>query len=34
LYRALGINAGATFANATGRPMYVLDEREPIQELL
>jgi hypothetical protein len=34
LYRALGINPLLTFPNATGRPMYLLDEREPISELI
>ena len=34
VYRALGIDPSMTFPNGTGRPMYVLDDREPIQELL
>jgi hypothetical protein len=34
LYRAMGINPGMTFPNQTGRPIYVLDDREPISELL
>jgi hypothetical protein len=34
LYRAMGIDPGMTFPNQTGRPMYVLDDREPISELL
>ena len=33
LYRALGIEPTITFPNATGRPMYLLDEREAIPEL-
>jgi uncharacterized protein (DUF1501 family) len=34
LYRAIGIDPGMTFPNGAGRPMYVLDEREPVRELL
>jgi hypothetical protein len=34
LYRALGIDPSQTFANGTGRPMYILDDREPVAELL
>jgi hypothetical protein len=34
LYRAMGIDPGRTFPNQNGRPMYILDEREPISELL
>jgi hypothetical protein len=34
LYRAIGIDASMTFPNNTGRPMYILDDREPISELL
>jgi uncharacterized protein (DUF1501 family) len=34
IYRAMGIDAGMTFPNQTGRPMYVLEDREPISELL
>lgn len=34
LYRALGIDPGMTFPNGSGRPMYVLDNREPVAELL
>ncbi|MSQ96395.1 MAG: DUF1501 domain-containing protein [Gemmataceae bacterium] len=34
VYRALGIDAGQTFPNGAGRPMYVLDDREPISELV
>jgi hypothetical protein len=34
LYRAMGINPGQTFTNGAGRPMYILDDREPIRELL
>jgi len=33
-YRAMGIDPSMTFPNNTGRPMYVLDEREPVSELL
>jgi uncharacterized protein (DUF1501 family) len=34
LYRAIGIDPSTTFPNGSGRPMYVLDEREPVAELL
>ena len=34
LYRAIGIDPAMTFPNNTGRPMYVLDDREPVKELL
>jgi hypothetical protein len=34
LYRAVGIDPSQTFSNGSGRPMYVLDDREPVAELL
>jgi hypothetical protein len=34
LYTALGIDPGMTFPSGSGRPMYVLDDREVVQELL
>jgi uncharacterized protein (DUF1501 family) len=34
LYRTLGIDPSQTFANGAGRPMYILDDREPVTELL
>lgn len=34
LYRALGIDLSTTFPNHSGRPMYLLDDCEPIKELL
>ena len=34
LYTAIGIDPAQTFPNGGGRPMYVLDEREPVKELL
>jgi len=34
LYHAMGIDPSMTFNNGTGRPMYVLEERDPITELL
>jgi hypothetical protein len=34
LYQALGIDPSATVADNTGRPIYLLDEREPIPELV
>jgi hypothetical protein len=34
LYRAMGIDPSMTFNNGAGRPMYILDERDPVTELL
>jgi uncharacterized protein (DUF1501 family) len=34
LYRVLGIDPGMTLPDFSGRPMYLLDEREPITELV
>jgi hypothetical protein len=34
LYQAIGIDPSMTFSNGSGRPMYILDDREPISELL
>ncbi|MCI0701365.1 MAG: DUF1501 domain-containing protein [Planctomycetia bacterium] len=34
IYHALGIDPSITFPNGAGRPMYILDEREPVKELL
>ncbi len=34
IYRAMGIDPSQTFNNGAGRPMYILDEREPVKELL
>ncbi len=34
VYRAVGIDPSQTFPNGSGRPMYVLDDREPVSELL
>jgi hypothetical protein len=34
IYHAMGIDAGMTFPNGTGRPMYVLDERAKVVELI
>jgi hypothetical protein len=34
VYRAMGIDPAQTFPNNTGRPMYILDDREPIAELI
>jgi hypothetical protein len=34
LYRVMGIDPSMTFLNASGRPMHLLDDREPIAELL
>jgi hypothetical protein len=34
LYKAIGIDPSITFPNGAGRPMYVLDDREPVKELI
>ena len=34
IYAAMGINPEMTFNNGSGRPVYILDERDPVQELL
>jgi hypothetical protein len=34
LYRAMGIDPAKTFNNGAGRPMYILDDREPVSELV
>ncbi len=34
IYRTMGIDPAMTFPNGAGRPMYVLDERDPVKELL
>jgi hypothetical protein len=34
LYRVLGIDPGTTFLDYNGRPQYVLEERQPVTELL
>ncbi len=34
VYRVLGIDPAQTFPNGSGRPMYILDERTPVKELL
>jgi Protein of unknown function (DUF1501) len=34
IYRTIGIDASMTFPNGNGRPMYVLDDREPVRELV
>lgn len=34
IYRTMGIDPSATFNNQTGRPMYILEDREPVSELL
>jgi hypothetical protein len=34
LYRAIGIDPSQTFLNGSGRPMHVLDDREPVKELM
>jgi hypothetical protein len=34
LYRVMGIDPAKTFPNGNGRPMYILDDREPVKELI
>jgi uncharacterized protein (DUF1501 family) len=34
IYRQLGIDPAMTFLNGAGRPMYILDERETVKELV
>ncbi|HZU37158.1 MAG TPA: DUF1501 domain-containing protein, partial [Gemmataceae bacterium] len=34
LYHCLGIDPAMTFPSGNGRPMYILDDREPIVELI
>jgi hypothetical protein len=34
LYRTMGIDPSLTFPNNSGRPMYILDDREVVSELL
>ena len=34
MYRAVGIDPATTLVNQAGRPMYLLDHREPVAELL
>jgi hypothetical protein len=34
IYRAIGIDPALTFPNGSGRPMYILDDRDPVVELL
>jgi hypothetical protein len=34
IYRAIGIDPATSFVNASGRPIALLDQREPLAELL
>jgi hypothetical protein len=34
VYHALGIDPGQTFPNGSGRPMYILEDRDPVVELI
>jgi hypothetical protein len=34
LYKAMGIDPSKTFPNGSGRPMYILDDRETVSELV
>lgn len=34
IYQTLGIDPAMTFPNSSGRPMYILDDRDPVRELI
>ncbi len=34
IYQAMGIDPSQTFTNGSGRPMYILDDRAPVVELM
>jgi hypothetical protein len=34
MYQAMGIDPSKTFPSGSGRPMYILDDREPVRELI
>jgi hypothetical protein len=34
LYHALGIDPASTVPNLAGRPMYLLDEFQPLREMI
>ncbi len=34
IYQTIGIDPAMTFRDGSGRPRYLLDEREPVRELL
>ncbi len=34
LYHAIGVDPAMTFTNGSGRPMHLLDDREPVRELI
>jgi hypothetical protein len=34
IYQAIGIDPGLTFPNGSGRPMYILDDRDRVEELV
>jgi hypothetical protein len=34
LYHAMGIDPSQTFPSGSGRPMYILDDRQPVRELI
>jgi len=34
LYHAIGIDPMGTFPNGSGRPMYIVEDREPVKELI
>ena len=34
IYHAMGIDPAFTFPNGSGRPMYILDDRARVEELI
>jgi hypothetical protein len=34
LYQAIGIDPALSFLDGSGRPMHLLDERQPVTELI
>jgi hypothetical protein len=34
LYRAIGVDPATTYTNGAGRPVYIVDDREPVRELV
>jgi hypothetical protein len=34
LYKAVGVDPSKTFLNGSGRPMHILEDREPVKELI
>ena len=34
IYQAIGIDPATTFLNTAGRPTYIVDDRDPVRELI